>query len=60
MSVLTPYMVNTHKWNWRYKTGFFYAGVGAIWVIGSWLIIPETAGLVVTPVLCERYHLHKS
>ncbi|KAK0103684.1 hypothetical protein ONS95_005694 [Cadophora gregata] len=44
MSVLTPYMVNAHKWNWRYKTGFFYAGVGAIWVVGSWLIIPETAG----------------
>ncbi|KAH7136976.1 general substrate transporter [Dactylonectria estremocensis] len=44
MSVLTPYMVNNHKWNWGYKTGFFYAGVGLIWVVGIWFIIPETAG----------------
>lgn len=46
MSVLTPYMVNMHQWNWRYKTGFFYAGIGLIWVVGIWFIVPETAGLV--------------
>src|SRR6476620_7208330 len=46
MSVLTPYMVNNQKWNWGYKTGFFYAGVGLVWVVGIWLIIPETAGYV--------------
>ncbi|CAH0019588.1 unnamed protein product [Clonostachys rhizophaga] len=44
MSVLTPYMVNNQKWNWGYKTGFFYTGVGLIWVVGIWYIIPETAG----------------
>ncbi|EWG51564.1 hypothetical protein FVEG_10492 [Fusarium verticillioides 7600] len=43
MSVLTPYMVNTNKWDWKRKTGFFYAGVGLLWVIGTWLLVPETA-----------------
>jgi hypothetical protein len=28
MNVLTPYMVNANKWNWGFKTGWFYAGVG--------------------------------
>ena len=43
MSVLTPYMVNANKWDWKLKTGFFYAGVGLPWVIGTWLLVPETA-----------------
>ncbi|QGI71293.1 hypothetical protein CEK26_003630 [Fusarium fujikuroi] len=43
MSVLTPYMVNSNKWDWKLKTGFFYAGVGLPWVIGTWLLVPETA-----------------
>ncbi|SPJ78670.1 probable maltose permease (MalP) [Fusarium torulosum] len=43
MSVLTPYMINANKWNWKLKTGFFYAGVGLPWVIGTWLLVPETA-----------------
>ncbi|EEU37614.1 uncharacterized protein NECHADRAFT_53594 [Fusarium vanettenii 77-13-4] len=44
MSVLTPYMVNANKWNWGFKTGFFYAGIGLPFVIGMWLLIPEVAG----------------
>ncbi|KAF5988307.1 putative maltose permease (MalP) [Fusarium bulbicola] len=43
MSVLTPYMVNANKWDWKLKTGFSYAGVGLPWVIGTWLLVPETA-----------------
>lgn len=46
MSVLTPYMVNANKWNWGFKTGFFYAGIGLPFVIGMWLLIPEVAGYV--------------
>jgi MFS family permease len=46
MSVLTPYMVNANKWDWKLKTGFFYAGVGLPWVIGTWLLVPETARYV--------------
>ena len=44
MNVLVPYMVNQHKWNWGFKTGWFYAGVGLPFVIGMWLLIPETKG----------------
>lgn len=46
MSVLTPYMINANKWDWKLKTGFFYAGVGLPWVIGTWLLVPETARYV--------------
>lgn len=44
MSILVPYMVNANMWNWRLKTGLFYAGVGAFWAAGAWLVLPETAG----------------
>lgn len=44
MTILTPFMVNANQWNWRYRTGWFYAGVGLPWVVGMWLLIPETAG----------------
>jgi hypothetical protein len=44
MNVLVPYMTNSSKWNWGYKTGWFYAGVGLPFVVGMWLLIPETAG----------------
>ncbi|KAH8882381.1 general substrate transporter [Thozetella sp. PMI_491] len=44
MSQLVPYMVNANQWNWGFKTGWFYAGVGLPFTIGMWLLIPETAG----------------
>ncbi|KAH7025669.1 general substrate transporter [Microdochium trichocladiopsis] len=44
MSVLVPYMVNANAWNWRLKTGLFYAGVGLFWTVGAWFVLPETAG----------------
>lgn len=44
MNVLVPYMTNSSKWNWNLKTGWFYAGIGLPFVIGMWLLIPETAG----------------
>ncbi|KXJ96275.1 general substrate transporter [Microdochium bolleyi] len=43
MDVLVPYMVNANKWNWGFKTGWFYAGTGMIAVAGMWYLIPETA-----------------
>ncbi|KAL7916798.1 sugar transporter [Trichoderma velutinum] len=45
MNVLTPYMVNANQWHWGLKTGWFYAGVGAPFVAGMWLLIPETKAL---------------
>ncbi|CAG7915558.1 unnamed protein product [Penicillium olsonii] len=44
MNVLVPYMTNANKWNWNLKTGWFYAGIGLPFVVGMWLLIPETAG----------------
>ena len=46
MNVVTPYMVNANKWNWGFKTGWFYAGVGLPFLIGTWLLLPETKGYV--------------
>lgn len=44
MNILTPYMVNANKWNWGFKTGWFYAGVGLPFLIGAWLLLPEISG----------------
>ncbi|KAF5968844.1 maltose permease [Fusarium coicis] len=44
MNVLTPYMVNANKWNWGFKTGWFYAGVGLPFLIGTWLLLPDITG----------------
>ncbi|KAF5241036.1 hypothetical protein FANTH_9253 [Fusarium anthophilum] len=44
MNVLTPYMVNASEWNWKLKTAWFYAGIGLPFVVGMWLLIPETRG----------------
>ncbi|KAI9147043.1 MFS transporter fmqE [Paramyrothecium foliicola] len=44
MNVLTPYMVNANEWGWELKTGWFYAGIGLPFVVGMWLLIPETKG----------------
>ncbi|KAL6712618.1 hypothetical protein ACN47E_000495 [Coniothyrium glycines] len=44
MNVLVPYMTNANAWNWGYKTGWFYAGVGLPFAAGIWFLIPETKG----------------
>ncbi|KAI1013845.1 hypothetical protein LB503_010532 [Fusarium chuoi] len=56
MNVLTPYMVNANKWNWGFKTGWFYAGVGLPFLIGTWLLLPDTSGRTAAEVdeLFER------
>ncbi|KAH7012565.1 LOW QUALITY PROTEIN: uncharacterized protein B0I36DRAFT_378320 [Microdochium trichocladiopsis] len=44
MNQLVPSSVNANAWNWGLKSGWFYGGVGLPFVIGMWLLIPETAG----------------
>ncbi|KAH7355901.1 general substrate transporter [Pyrenochaeta sp. MPI-SDFR-AT-0127] len=44
MNVLVPYMTNANEWNWGFKTGWFYAGVGFPFALGIWFLIPETKG----------------
>ena len=43
-SVISPRMLNPEAWNWKAKTGFFWAGfalASAIWV---YFELPETKG----------------
>ncbi|KFX94393.1 hypothetical protein V490_04370 [Pseudogymnoascus sp. VKM F-3557] len=46
-SFCTPLMINgttsTSTYKWGVKTGFFFAGTGAIAVIVAWFILPEVA-----------------
>ena len=35
MGVLVPYMTNANEWNWGFRTGWFYAGVGLPFTIGK-------------------------
>ncbi|KAH6950307.1 hexose transporter [Ilyonectria sp. MPI-CAGE-AT-0026] len=44
MNNLVPYMVNANEWNWGFKTGWFYAGVGLPFTVGMWILIPDTSG----------------
>ena len=44
MNQLVPHMANANEWNWGLKSGFFYAGVGLPFIVGMWLLIPETSG----------------
>ena len=46
MDVLVPYMVNANQWNWSFKTGWFYVGLGSISTVGMWFLMPETKGFV--------------
>ncbi|ABN67427.1 maltose permease [Scheffersomyces stipitis CBS 6054] len=42
VGIVTPYMLSPTAWNWRAKTGFFWAGfalLGCVWV---WFELPET------------------
>lgn len=44
VAVITPHMLNPELWNWKAKTGFFWAGfalASAVWV---YFELPETKG----------------
>jgi hypothetical protein len=40
----TPYMISDNSLNWGLNTCFFYAGLAAPFVVGTWFVIPETSG----------------
>jgi hypothetical protein len=40
----TPYMISVNSLNWGLKTCFFFAGLAAPFVIGTWFVLPETSG----------------
>ncbi|KAK9455952.1 general substrate transporter [Dipodascopsis uninucleata] len=43
-SVLSPYMINPTAWNWRGKTGFFWAGINFLFTIYVFFRLPEPKG----------------
>ncbi|ETI24469.1 hypothetical protein G647_03838 [Cladophialophora carrionii CBS 160.54] len=44
MTVLVPYMLNASSWNWRGKTGFFFAAFSTIATVWCYFRLPETKG----------------
>lgn len=42
VAIITPYMLNPTAWNWRAKTGFFWAGFALFSAIWCWFELPET------------------
>ncbi|KAF7330070.1 MFS general substrate transporter [Mycena kentingensis (nom. inval.)] len=43
-SVLSPYMLNPHAWNWSNFTGFFWGGICFFCIIYTYFRVPEPAG----------------
>ncbi|KAH8880856.1 putative MFS maltose permease [Thozetella sp. PMI_491] len=43
-AVLTPYMLNPTAWNWKGKTGFFWAGICLLCAVYSFFRLPEPRG----------------
>lgn len=41
-NILSPRMLNSTEWNWGAKSGFFWAGTGAICIIWTFFRLPET------------------
>ncbi|KIN00057.1 hypothetical protein OIDMADRAFT_125733 [Oidiodendron maius Zn] len=42
--VIMPYMLNPTAWNWKGKTGFFWAGVCLLCLLWSYFRLPEPKG----------------
>jgi SP family general alpha glucoside:H+ symporter-like MFS transporter len=42
--VITPYMLNPTAWNWKAKTGFFWAGFCALCLLWCYFRLPEPKG----------------
>ncbi|KFY96603.1 hypothetical protein V501_00178 [Pseudogymnoascus sp. VKM F-4519 (FW-2642)] len=42
--VITPYMLNPTAWNWKAKTGFFWAGSCTLCLVWSFFRLPESKG----------------
>ncbi|CCG22802.1 Mal31 maltose transporter [Candida orthopsilosis Co 90-125] len=42
VGILSSYMLNPTEWNWKAKTGFFWAGFAIFAAIWTWFELPET------------------
>lgn len=60
LGYLVPYMLNAAEWNWGLKTCWFFAGVGAPFVVATWFLVPETRQYVSFRLNPSPYALHKT
>lgn len=44
IAIITPYMLNPTAWNWKAKTGLFWAGFTLAGIVWCWFEFPETKG----------------
>lgn len=44
IAIIMPYMLNPTAWNWKAKTGLFWAGFAILSGIWIWFELPETKG----------------
>jgi len=42
IAIIMPYMLNPTAWNWKAKTGLFWAGFAFLGIIWTWFEFPET------------------
>ncbi|KAL2826104.1 general substrate transporter [Aspergillus cavernicola] len=42
--IIIPYMLNVDEWNWRGKSGFFWAGTCSLVLVWSFFRLPEPRG----------------
>lgn len=42
--VIQPYMMNPTAWDWKGKTGLFWAGTAGLTALWAWFRLPETKG----------------
>ncbi|KAJ9608652.1 hypothetical protein H2200_006423 [Cladophialophora chaetospira] len=42
--VITPYMLNPDFWNWKGKAGFFWGGLGLVYLVWAFFRLPEPKG----------------
>lgn len=45
IAIISPYMLNPTAWNWKAKTGLFWAGFAFFSLIYCWFELPETKGM---------------
>ncbi|KAK9240072.1 general substrate transporter [Lipomyces kononenkoae] len=55
-NIITPYMLNPTAWNWKAKTGFFWAGINSLFIVWTYFRLPEPKGLAYSEldILFER------
>jgi hypothetical protein len=46
MQFVVPYMYNVDSGNLGARTGFIFAGISVLLILGAWFLVPETSGMM--------------